>query len=215
MKPVHLILAFILLSACNNSQKKAKYQSTPQTVAKDTSVIPQTKNDFEVKNWSDDFKNFREALHLKDLKKLKTYFDFPVADDGASIWSLCNLTEAEIKARKNKHKNPDLFYERDLEQYHHKIFNADFVKTLLKINADQLYQTSYHETPEVITTDTKYKLIAEYNKTSKVLSLNLAYANNAKDEEGNAISEGEYNIIYSFAVIDGKYLRFKRIDIAG
>ena len=26
MKPIHLILAFILLSACNNSQKKAKDQ---------------------------------------------------------------------------------------------------------------------------------------------------------------------------------------------
>jgi len=215
MKPIHLILAFILLSACNNSQKKAKDQSTSQTEAKDTILIPQAKNDVEVKDWSDDFKNFRETIYSKDLKKLKTYFDFPVADDGASIWSLCNLTEAEIRERKNKFENPDLFYEQDLEQYYSRIFNADFVKTLLKINADQLYQTGYNETPEVTTNETKYQLIAEYNKTSKVLSLNLAYTNNAKDEEGNAVSEGEYNIIYSFAVIDGKYLKFKRIDIAG
>lgn len=215
MKPVHLILALILLSACNNSQKKAKDQPTSQTAAKDTILIPQAKNDVEVKDWSDDFKNFRETIYSKDLKKLKAYFDFPIADDDASIWSLCNLTEAEIRERKNKFENPDLFYEQDLEQYYSRIFNADFVKTLLKINSNQLYQTGYNETPEITTTDTKYQLIAEYNKTSKVLSLNLAYTNNAKDEEDNAVSEGEYNIIYSFAVIDGKYLKFKRIDIAG
>ncbi|WP_406825981.1 hypothetical protein [Pedobacter sp. KACC 23697] len=215
MKPPHLMLALILLSACNNTPKKTENKSASQTTIKDTTVVPQAKNDVEVKTWSDDFKNFRDAVYSKNLKKLKTYFDFPVADDGASIWSLCHLTESEIKARKNKFKNPDLFYEQDLEQYYSRIFNADFVKTLQKIKSDKLYETYYNETPAIVTVDTKYKLIAEYNATGAVLSLNLAYTNNAKDEEGNEVSEGEYNIIYSFKVIDGKYLKFKRIDIAG
>ncbi|WP_293788814.1 hypothetical protein [uncultured Pedobacter sp.] len=215
MKPVQLMLTLILLSACTNTPKKAENERDAQTAVKDTHVAPQAKDDAKVKNWSDDFKNFREAVYSKDFKKLKTYFDFPIADEGGAIWSLCNLTDAEIKARKNKFKNPDLFYEQDLEQYYNRIFNADFVKTLLKIKSEQLYETNYNETPETTTTDTKYKLIAEYNKTNKVLSLNLAYTNNAKDEEGNEVSEGEYNIIYSFIVIDGKYLKFKKIDIAG
>ncbi|MEH3114600.1 hypothetical protein [Pedobacter terrae] len=215
MKPVHLILALIFLSACkNNTSKKVQNKLDSETIVKDTTVVQAT-NDAEVKNWSDDFENFREAVYSKDIKKLKTYFDFPVADEGASIWTLCNLTEAEIRTRKSKFKNPDLFYEQDLEQYYSRIFNADFVKTLLKIKSDQLYETHYNETPQVTTTDTKYQLIAEYNKTSKILSLNLAYSNNAKDEEGNEVSEGENNIIYSFIVIDGKHLKFKRVDIAG
>lgn len=215
MKPIHLIIALMLLSACNNTPKKAKNKSAAETKVNDSTVVPQAKTDVDVKNWSDDFKNLRAAISSKDLKKLKMFFDFPVADDGASIWTLCDLTESQIKARKNKFKNPDLFYEQDLEQYYSKIFNADFVKMLLKIKSDQLYETNYNETPEVTTVDSRYKLIAEYNKTSKLLSLNLAYANNAKDEEGNEVSEGEYNIIYSFIVIDGKHLKFKRIDLAG
>ncbi|SDG51067.1 hypothetical protein SAMN05421827_107122 [Pedobacter terrae] len=217
MKHVYLIFASILLlSACNNTPKKAEDKLVSQTKISDSvNIIPPKENDVEVKNWLDDFKNFRETLHLKDLKKLKTYFDFPVSDDGAAIWSLCNLTEAEIQARKSKFKNADLFYEQDLEQYYNRIFNADFVKMLLKIKSDKLYATHYNETTEVTTADHIYKLIAEYNATSKVLSFNLAYANNGTDEEGNRVSEGEYNIIYSFTVIDGKYLKFKRIDIAG
>lgn len=217
MKHVYLIFASILLlSACNSNQKKAESNLVSHTKVSDsTNIIPPKENDVEVKNWLDDFKNFREALHLKDLKKLKTYFDFPVSDDGTSIWSLCNLTAAEIQVRKNKFKNSDLFYEQDLEQYHTRIFNADFVKMLLKIKSDKLYATHFNETPEVTTADHIYKLIAEYNPTSKILSFNLAYANNETDEEGNRVSEGEYNVIYSFTVIDGKYLKFKRIDIAG
>lgn len=215
MKHVYLIFASTLLfSACNNTPKKAENKLVSQTKVSD-SIIPPKENDVEIRNWLDDFKNFREALHLKDLKKLKTYFDFPVSDDGAAIWSLCNLTEAEIQARKSKFKNADLFYEQDLEQYDDRIFNADFVKMLLKIKSDKLYATHYNETAEVTTADHIYKLIAEYNATSKVLSFNLAYANNSTDEEGNRVSEGEYNIIYSFTVIDGQYLKFKRIDIAG
>ncbi|WP_412467944.1 hypothetical protein [Pedobacter sp. KLB.chiD] len=133
MKTVHLILALILLSACSNAPKKAGNKLDSKTAVKDTVMVPQSKNNLEVRNWSDDFKNFREAVYLKDIKKLKTYFDLPVTDDGGSILNLCNLNEAEIKVRKNKFKNPDLFYEQDLELYYSRVFNADFIKTLLKI----------------------------------------------------------------------------------
>lgn len=215
MKHSYLIFASILLLACNNAPKTIENKTDPQTATADTAVLTEEKNYVSVNNWLDDFKNFRQAVYLKDLNKLKTYFNFPVTDDGAAIWHLCNLTEAEIQARKNKFKNTDLFYEQDLEQYQSRIFNADFVKTLLKIKSAKLYETHVNETPEFTTAETIYKMIAEYNAADKVLTLNLAYANNAKDDEGNQVSEGEYNIIYSFVIIDGKYLKFRKIDIAG
>ena len=217
MKHLYLIFVFILLLACNNAPKTAESKTDSQsaTAPIDTADVAKEANYVSVNNWLDDFKNFRQAIYLKDIKKLKTYFDFPVSDDGATIWHLCKLTEAEIQARKNKFKNPDLFYEQDLEQYRSRIFNADFVKTLLKIKSAKLYETHVNETPEFTTAETIYKMITEYNAADKVLTLNLAYANNAKDEEGNLVSEGEYNIVYSFVIIDGKYLKFRKIDIAG
>lgn len=215
MKHAFLIFASFLFLACNRAPKTAESKIDSQTVVTNTTAIADEENYVSVNNWLDDFKNFRQAVYLKDLKKLKTYFDFPVKDDGAAIWHLCNLTKAEIQTRKNKFKNPDLFYEQDLEQYHSRIFSADFVKTLLKIKSAKLYESYLNESPDFTTADHIYKMIAEYNATHKVLSLNLAYANNAKDSEGKQISEGEHNIIYSFSIIDGKFLKFKRIDIAG
>lgn len=216
MKRIALIFASTLLLACNNTLQKAKNETPSPTAASlDTTTIVGEENYAGVDTWLDDFKNFRQAVYLKDIRKLKTYFDFPVKDDGATIWHLCNLTEAEMQARKNRVADPELFYEQDLEQYYSKIFNADFVKTLLKVKSAKLYETHSNETPEFKTADHIYKLIAEYNSTDKVLSLNLAYANNAKDDEGNPVSEGEYNVIYSFKIVDGKRLKFSRIDIAG
>lgn len=216
MKRIALIFASTLLLACNSTPQKIENETTSSTAASmDTTTMVGKENYVGVDTWLDDFKNFRQAVYLKDIKKLKTYFDFPLTDDGAAIWHLCNLTEAEIQTRKNKVADPALFYEEDLEQYYSRIFNADFVKTLLKVKSAKLYDTHTNETPEFTTPDHVYKLITEYNPTDKVLSLNLAYANNAKDDEGNPVSEGEYNVIYSFKVVDGKHLKFRRIDIAG
>lgn len=216
MKRTALIFASTLLLACNNNPQKVESNIASTTAATtDTTLTVQDQNYVGVNNWLDDFKNFRQAVYLKDIEKLKTYFDFPVKDDGAAIWHLCNLTEKEMQTRKNKVADPTLFYEEDLERYYSRIFNADFVKTLLKVKSAKLYETHSNETPEFTTADHIYRLIAEYNPADKVLSLNLAYTNNAKDEDGNPISEGECNVIYSFTVINGKHLKFRRIDIAG
>jgi len=218
MNKIYLLAGYLLfLSSCQNTRLKQgeKQDTVVRGKSIETPIADSTSRYEEVKTWLNDFKNFRQAVYNKDLKKLKTYFNFPLADEGGTIWHLCNLSPPEAKKRKTLFANPDLFYEEDFDKYYVRIFNKDFTKCLLKVKSAELYNNLQTETPEFADEDQSFLMYADYYEEDKNLVLNIAYHNNGTDFEMNEISEGEHNIIYTFNVVDGKYLVLRRIDIAG
>ncbi|MFC4211860.1 hypothetical protein ACFOWA_11740 [Pedobacter lithocola] len=216
-------IAMIMLSvlACKNRENKTVEEPNDSIEtqildnAKDTSNTQLVNNYIEVNTWVDDLKNFRQALYTKDIAKLKTYFIFPYDGDKSSIWSQMSFNDVEIAARKSKYVKPELFYAEDFNKYFDIIFNADFVKTIMKIKTSQLYSKHHSETPQFIADEQTYEMIADYNKEQNVLQLNMSYDNNSLDENGEKVSEGEHNVIYIFDVIDGKNIIFKKLELAG
>ncbi|MFC3561419.1 hypothetical protein [Pedobacter jamesrossensis] len=168
-----------------------------------------------VNTWIDDFKNFRMAIYNNDLPRLKSYFVFPFDDEGKTILHVCELTEKDWLLRKKKFKNPELFYETDLEKYYKKVFDSRFTNAVLKIKSEALFSEHTCSTKTFIEKDIIYQMHADYNEADKTLILNMAFGNNDKYENGDYVSEGEHNIIYRFKIIDNKKLTLVRMDIAG
>ncbi|RNL50711.1 hypothetical protein [Pedobacter jejuensis] len=222
MRKISLIAVVILgFSACKNEANKSiekpseHLEAQLNEISKDTSNTKVSNNYIEVKTWIDDFKNFRQAVYTNDKAKLKTYFRFPIVGETSGIWSLMSFNDVEIAKRKAKYINPDLFYEEDLDEFPDGVFNADFVKTIMKIKTAQLFSKRQTETPEFTANGQNFKMIATYDDDEAILQLNISYSNNAVDENGEKVSEGEHNVIYIFDVIGNKRIFFKKIELAG
>lgn len=212
-----LISGLLVFSSCKNKPEGTsggKVDTVNDARAKD---IPQNAavEISESSNWLDDFKDFRNALYANDTLKLKTYFDFPLSDEGSSIWALCELTEAERRNRDQEVGNTDAFYEKDFDRYYKRIFNKKFLTGILKLKSAALLSKGKTETEEFPDASTPFVMHATMDEELKTLQLNMAFRNNGTDEDGNYVSEGEYNVIYIFDVIDGRKLMFKKIVIAG
>jgi hypothetical protein len=210
-----IVILLAVTGACNSTGKHPKSDTSTNLnktqaagPASHTGILKQYP---EVTTWIDDFRNFRNAVNDKDIAKLKRYFNFPLNADSTQIWYAVFDTEAELKKVRN---GAGLFSEMDFERYSPKIFRSAFVRSLLKIKSAKLFDKGEYNSPEFDDKDGHYYMIATFDKDSQTLSLNLAYLN-GRDENGVYVSEGEHNTIYDFDIIDHKYLRFKRVMIAG
>ena len=207
-----LFSLYLLTESCKSDQKKP-------FAAKDSISVPLQVQNAEVyhaseQTWIDDFRSFREAVSSQDIATLQTFFKFPFADNG-SVLNLCELSEDDWLQRKLKYKDPSLFYQQDLKKYHSKIFNRDFVSALLSVKADSLYQKHEDETKLFENGDHYYKLYVNYHLHDKVLVMNVLIGNNFIDDDGNHVSEGEHNTIYTFSILKGKKLILDRVDLVG
>lgn len=213
MKVYQLLIIGLFFFSCK-SGKKGEQIKPKEVVVNTNQPEPPRKQAIE-KTWIDDFKNLRSVLYQRNVQKLKTYFSFPFHDVGSTVFHLCNLTEDDWKNRKTRYKDADLFYEEDLDKYHKRIFGQDFLSALMKVKSDRLFKYHQTETQLFENGDHYHKLYANYNMQEKTLVLNLLSGNNFVDDDGNHVSEGEHNIIYTFKVIDGKKLLLARVDFAG
>ncbi|MGQ7855969.1 hypothetical protein ACUN24_17185 [Pedobacter sp. WC2501] len=221
MKKINLLFGLLLcLAACREEKTKVAVSQSDTLLKKaDKNVKDPVKaitGYISVETWIDDFKNFRQAVYIKDKAKLKTYFNFPVvADENSSLWFVVQLSEKEWQKRKAKYAQAELFYEEDFDLYFDKIFNADFSKTLMKIKTDKLFNNHHSESPVFTLKGYTYQMLADVQPADNVLQLNMSYGNNGVDENGEKVSEGEYNNIYMFNIVDGKTILFKGLTVAG
>lgn len=164
-----------------------------------------------VTSWIDDFGNFREAVYRKDIAKMKTYFNFPVFADTTQIWEAVyeNMDES-----KRPQAIPSTFTGEDLEKNYKQVFNEAFVKSLLKVKVEQLYEHGEFTTPKTVDKDRSFYMLAYYDKATSSLQLSLMYSG-WKDENGMEMSEGESATIYFFKVTNTNQLIFDKILFAG
>jgi len=212
LKTIYVLLLITTLFSCNNTQKTEQ----EATAKKEKQGINSTdtvnvKAESNPVTWIDDFKSFRDAAYYNDVTKLKGYFNFPVNTDSAKLFFGVALSDE--KAREAI-RNLKFFTEADLKRYHKNLFHPAFMKSLLKIKSAELFKNGESSSPKFSDKDGDYQMYVTYNRDNHTLTLNLAYSNGA-DENGEYVSEGEYNLIYEFDVLDDKYIRFKKVDMAG
>jgi hypothetical protein len=207
--------SLILISSCTNSTKtnNGVVKDTTQNISQ-VAAAPVAADSINT-SWIDSFKDFRQALLDKNKTKLKSFFSFPLKDEGSSIWHICALTEAEANQRNKEVSDAELFYERDFDKYYSRIFDQKFLRALLKVKSATLYNKHVYDTQEFSDPAHPYVLHTSYDEEMKTLQLNMAFRNAGTDENGEYVSEGEYNVVYVFDVVDGKSLMFRKIVVAG
>ncbi len=162
--------------------------------------------------WIDNFRQFRDAVYQKDIGKTKAFFSFPVLREGNEIWYLAyDGNEQQLKALPDK---PKPFTEKDLEKYYSKLFPKGFINSLLKVKTDILFSKGSFETPAIKDGAQTFILYADYDKTSRTLTLNLA-SKTPVDSGNNEVEVGEFNIIYSFNVLPNGHIQFSHVALAG
>ena len=207
-----ILLLISALSACQNSLKtKQQTNVTEEKQITNSIDTVNTKTESNSGTWIDDFKIFRDAAYYNDVNKLKKYFNFPVNTDSSQLF--IGLTQSDEEAREAIQKLK-FFTEADLKRYHKNLFHPAFMKSLLKVKSAELFKTGESSSPKFSDKDGDYQMHVTYNGDAHTLTLDLAYFS-AKDENGDYVSEGECNLIYEFDVIEDKYIRFKKVDMAG
>lgn len=208
MKASLLILFVIVFFSCKNEQEENPIQerelveatTESQTVAKTT--------------WIKSLREFRDALYQDDLEKIKTFIDFPLNEELNFIWFICQDPGEE--------EYPDLsipFTEDDFDKSYKNVFSKQFIKSLLKVKTQELYEKGTFETIELQEFPLKYKIYADFYKKTKRLSLAL-YTEELMYEMQSEVEVPkdqyiESSIIYEFEVNENNEIKFKRIQLAG
>ena len=188
-------------------------QTGQQNFKSDSSKILLQFKQKDTNYWIDNFRQFRDAIFQSDKIKAKAFFDFPIKNEGNEIWYLAyDQNEKAIGKLRNITKP---FTDTDFDKYFNKIFPKNFVKSLLKVKTDELFRKGFYQTIEMKDSSTAYILYSTFDKTKNLLELNLASNTEYKDEKGEPVDGGEFNIIYYFEITKQGHVKFKQIRLAG
>jgi hypothetical protein len=165
-------------------------------------------------NWIDNFRKFRTAVYQGDKATVKSFFTFPVTNSNNEIWYLIYAGNEKLEKKLTNKAKP--FTGQDFDKYYDKLFSKQFITCIQKIKTDELYKKGETETVEFNNgKDVTYKMIATFDKKSRVLNLNLASNTVIKDANGEVLDGGEFNVVYLFKITDSGQLRFTGLAIAG
>lgn len=208
MTRIRQLFTLLLLGTCLNTVAQ-----TTSTASKATGA--DSKAPFQQKDtayWIDNFRQFRDAVYQKDIAKTKAFFSFPVLREGNELWYLAyDGNEQQLKALPDR---PKPFTEKDLEKYYSKLFPKGFINSLLKVKTDILFSKGSVETPAIKEGPQTFILYADYDKASRILTLNLA-SKTPVDTGNNEDEVGEFNIMYSFKVLPNGHIQFSHVALAG
>lgn len=198
----------ILVSACIQNEPQSK-KPAPKSNASKTQVLESSYR--AVNSWPDDLENFRKAISINDVDKLKTYFSFPVDADTTEVW-FAIYDNVEESKRPKVYSNT--FTEADFEKHNKSLFNNAFTKTLNKLNGDELYKKGEYTTSKLKENSQNFYMVANYDKATAMLQLSVIFSGEL-DENGEELSETEHATIYFFKVDANKHLKFDKILFAG
>ncbi|MDR2123329.1 MAG: hypothetical protein LBP34_09440 [Flavobacteriaceae bacterium] len=150
---------------------------------------------------------------------MKKYFTFP--ENNKSLWDLvCMQKEGTNDVLCSKQK--DTFSEKDFEKYFNQLFFSQYVKCLLKLKSQELFEKGNYTTPFFIekTADgysLRYWIDAVFDKKTKMLELRYyiyTYEGNYLENQNDNVV-GETLIEYDFKYDENCIPKFHRLIMAG
>ena len=86
----------------------------------------------------------------------------------------------------------------------------------MKIKSDELNKNGHYQTVEMKEDgETIYSMSANFDNAERTLTINLASKTIVRDEEGQVLDGGKFNIIYRFNIKNDGKLIFSQIFLAG
>ena len=206
-KNLSIILIFLSISCNQNTEKKSvtkKKQNLETSKTENKNIVPKV----EINKSIESFKEFRNAIYLKDKVKVKTFFNFPINNENNEIWYLEGIADEKNLKKITDKITP--FTETEFDKHYDKIFTTYFVNGILKIKSEILFNTGEYETIELTKNETKYRIYATFDKEKNEIILNLATETPIKlnDGENDLIENAEYNVIYYFKIENGKRRKY-------
>jgi hypothetical protein len=193
---ISAILLFVLVSC--NQKGKAKTAFVAQKVSSDQTGV-------------DSFNEFRNSLYQNDTIKLKSFFKFPVMNEGNEIWYLIE-DEHQLSFAKGEIKP---FTETDLNNYYFKLFDQYFINSILKIETKKLFRNGYNETSLLTDGEVSYNMNASYIKDSRQIVLNFYTEEKVQTGGNGEYEKAEFSKIYYFDVLSNNKIRFNKVRLAG
>ncbi len=183
--------------ACNNKATDTTPPTSTATTA-NTTVVDTTKkaSTSVIKTTTtiaDEFRAFREAIYNKQKEEVANHFTFPITNAAQNLWMICEKEPKATMSRAEFITNFD------------KIFDSNFINSLLKVKSEELFSKGKHTTEAIISSRTSSYIDATYSKNSQTLILTNHL------EEG----DGEAALIYEFKVNEKGDIIFANFNIAG
>ncbi len=194
MQKIALLIVCLGMFYASNGHKKVPEKTFCPKIIADT--------------WINSFLEFRDAVSKGDMAGMKRFIDFPIMNVNNEIWDIAYENDQKLISRLPAKVQP--FTEGDFDKYFNKIFTKRFINTILKINAQELYDKGEYKTPEFKDGTVTYKMYATFDKDAQTLSLNLASQTQNRSQDN-----GMFNVIYQFAIVNGSQVKFRQVRIAG
>jgi len=195
-----------LVSCGSDSGNKKDESPSVDSISQDSL----TKNN--APDLAEQFRDFRDALYQHKIAQAKVFFDFPVLNPNNEVWIYIKRNEGIENAYTDT--KPKLFSDTDFEKHFNALFPERFIRCLLKVKSDELFQTGKFDTEEILEDDFLDRIYATFDQKTGELLLNH-YSEDIpgpEDEDDWAI---EFNANYYFHVDKQGALKFVKIRLAG
>lgn len=211
-----MVLAFFLFSCGQHESQKREVELS--SIKKPKGEIMVTTDSQGVKsapNVLNLYSEFRTAIYQGDRRKVKTFFEFPIYNPNNEIWYLAYSGDEKRLNRLTENIKP--FSENEFDTHYDRIFPKPFIKCIMKINAEILFDKGEYETEPLLDKNNTYKVIANYDRKSNTLILNFVSTLPIviNDGENDIVENSEFSIIYYFEIVMNKAMKFKQVRIAG
>jgi len=203
-----IFLIIVLIISCSQKFQSEISKNDSIKTEKDSVKISVSQED----KCLAEFNNLRNYIYQKKKDSIKKYFIFPIKDtlSTMNLWSLALNDKGNYKV---------IFTEKDFDKYFDKLFSLEYVKCLLKVKSEILFEKGEYETPYISekieedegATEVRTSMHATFNKKTKILSLTIGsegYNGNEKKWEAGMIQ-------YDFQYDENCNLKFYRLFIAG
>ena len=142
------------------------------------------------------FKEFRQAIYQNDLKKVKSFINFPFKSKDAFYLIDENTSNEKLT-------------EQDFDKFHSKIFDKMFLQAILKVNTLELLEKGITTTQNLKLENETFRMTVSFEKPDALILI-LSSETNVKDLDWKA----EHNRAYEFNVLDKGEIKLNNISLA-
>lgn len=200
-----LVLVFIVFS-CESKQVDNNKSADLTKTNKDSLEV-----DLEIApDIATQFRSFRDGVFQNKKEAVKPFFDFPILNTGNEIWY--HITDGDYITVNYPVDKKVPFLETDFDTHFSQLFPKLFIKCLLKVKSEQLFQSGSFDTPVIMDGATEHRIFATFDKVKGDLDLNWHTETPTTDHDD---WDSEYSVNYGFKIDENGFLKFVEIRLAG